>query len=105
VIPAILTALVGLVVVGLIAWPLINRRSGELLPEDNPELRELNERVETALRTVREIDFDHRAGNLSEADYRDLDRAARAEAARLLRRRDALERTVASEDATPPRGA
>ncbi len=94
-IPAILTAIVGLVVVALIAWPLIDRRAVDALPADNPELRDLNERVDQALRAVREIDFDHRAGNLSDEDFRDLDRAARAEAARLLRRRDAMENDVA----------
>lgn len=88
----ILTALVGLVVVALVAWPLVSPRGADALPEDDPEGRELDERVDAALRAIREIDFDHRAGNLSDADFRELDRSARAEAARLLRRRDARDR-------------
>jgi hypothetical protein len=34
--------------------------------------------------------MDHRAGNLSDADFADLDREERARAVELMRRRDAL---------------
>lgn len=92
----IVVAVIALVVVLLVSWPLV-RRDGGPDPVDDPRRRELDARIEASLRSIREIEFDHRSGNLSDEDFADLDRAERANAARLLRRRDALD---ADEDAS-----
>ena len=50
----------------------------------------MDEDLERSLAAIREIEFDHRAGNLSDEDFAELDRAERARAVELLRRRDEL---------------
>ena len=86
----VLLGLVALAVVALIAWPLV-RSPVEAVetraPATDPELRDALDR---SLRAIREIEFDHRAGNLSDEDFAELDAAERARAAELLRRRDRL---------------
>ncbi len=87
----VIVALLALVVVLVVAWPLVRRDGGADPVADDPRRRELDVEIETALRSIREIEFDHRSGNLSREDFVELDRAERAKAARLLRRRDALD--------------
>lgn len=74
-----------------IAWPLVVRstaaREG---PPGSSERALLEEEIERALGAIRELEFDHRAGNLTDEDFSSLDAAERARAADLLRRRDAL---------------
>ncbi len=86
---ALLVALVALIVVGAVAWPLVReRREGvEHWPADEARL-ELHEQIEQSLRAIREIEFDHRAGNLSDSDFAELRDAERSRTAELLRRRD-----------------
>lgn len=88
---ALLIGLVGLTVVALVAWPLTHPRPdrGEG-PERDPERVALDDAIDRSLRAIREIEFDHRAGNLSDEDFASLDRDERRRAAELLRRRDAL---------------
>ena len=64
----IIVELLALVVVLAVAWPLVRRDGGADPVADDPRRR-----------------------NLSEEDFVELDRAERAKAARLLRRRDALD--------------
>ena len=87
----IVVAVIALVVVLLVSWPLVRRGGGADPAADDPRRRELDARIEISLRSIREIEFDHRSGNLSDEDFAELDRAERANAARLLRRRDALD--------------
>jgi hypothetical protein len=50
----------------------------------------VEEDLHRSLEAIREIEMDHRAGNLSDEDFAQLDRAERARAVELMRRRDEL---------------
>ena len=76
-----------LVVVALVAAPL--RRRGTLVEED-AERAELEAARDAKYREIRDAELDHRTGKLSEADWRAMDRALRAEAVEILRRLDSL---------------
>lgn len=87
----LILAAVALVVVVALAWPLVTRRAGEAPPDASAEARRaIEEDLERSLGAIREIEMDHRAGNLSDEDFAELDRAERARAVELLRRRDEL---------------
>lgn len=88
---ALILAAVALVVVAALAWPLVVRRD-EAGPADGgaDARRAVEEDLERSLAAIREIEMDHRAGNLSDADFAELDRAERARAVELMRRRDEL---------------
>lgn len=85
---AILVAAVALAVVAAIAWPLLHERGQAEPPADDHANPALEDQIDRSLRAIREIEFDHRAGNLSDEDFVELDGAERAELATLLRRRD-----------------
>jgi hypothetical protein len=52
--------------------------------------RAVEEELRQSFDAIREIDMDHRAGNLSDDDFAALDRDERARAVELMRRRDAM---------------
>jgi Tfp pilus assembly protein PilN len=84
----VLVAAVALAVVVAVAWPLLHeRRQTEPLADDQAG-RALQDEIDRSLHAIREIEFDHRAGNLSDQDFAELDGAERAQLAALLRRRD-----------------
>lgn len=87
----LIVALVALAVVAAVAWPLVTHRIED--PPDDPvddALRTVEEDLQRSLAAIREIDMDHRAGNLSDADFAALDAAERARAVELMRRADEL---------------
>ncbi len=86
---AALIALIAFAVVAAVSWPLIQprREEGGATPSDLPAVA-LQDAIDRSLRAIREIEFDHRAGNLSDEDFVALDRAERQRAAELLRRRE-----------------
>ena len=78
------------VVVVVIAGPL---RPGRVRESDlalEAERAELEAAKEAKYREIRDAELDHRTGKLSDADWRAMDRALRAEAVELLRRLDRL---------------
>jgi hypothetical protein len=82
---------VALVVVAALAWPLLARRDdGPSADTAADDRRAVEEDLERSLGAIREIEMDHRAGNLSDEDFVELDRAERARAVELMRRRDRL---------------
>jgi biopolymer transport protein ExbB/TolQ len=91
----IVLCVAALLVAVAVAWPLILRDepSAALAAEEQAReadrARDVEEALERSLAAIREIDTDHRAGNLSDEDFAALDRAERARAAELLRQRDA----------------
>ena len=88
---ALIVAAVALVVVAALAWPLVARRDeGPRADAGTDARRALEEDLERSLAAIREIEMDHRAGNLSDEDFAELDRAERARAVELMRRRDEL---------------
>jgi hypothetical protein len=88
----VLVALAALALIAVVAWPLIRPSLHEgSPPAPDDERARIQEDVERSLAAIREIEFDHRAGNLSDADYAALDGAERARTAELLRRLDRLD--------------
>jgi hypothetical protein len=92
----ILIAVATLVLVLAVAWPLM-RGAGEAPAADGGqrELEGIEEELARSLAAIREIELDHRAGNLSDEDFAELDRDERARAVELMRRRDAIAPTEA----------
>ena len=88
---ALIAAAVALAIVVAVAWPLL-AGGEEAEPEDpaGDARRELDEQLQRSLEAIREIEMDHRAGNLSDEDFAALDRAERARAVELMRRADDL---------------
>ncbi|MCW3011681.1 MAG: hypothetical protein JWO90_2085, partial [Solirubrobacterales bacterium] len=77
-------------VVALVGLPL---RAGTAEAADERERRDIEallEAKEAKYREIRELEMDFRTGKLTPEDFRDQDRARRAEAVELLRRLDAL---------------
>jgi tetratricopeptide (TPR) repeat protein len=90
-------ALVAALVLGLPAaafalWPLLRARGrpAPLLPLPTDEREQLLEAKRVALSALRELDFEHAAGHVSDADYAGLRARYEAEAAVTLRALDAL---------------
>ena len=86
----VLIALISVLLVALIAWPLLRGAPGEQPVAQGDDLRAVEEELQRSLDAIREIEMDHRAGNLSDEDFDALDRDERARAVELMRRRDAL---------------
>ncbi len=100
----VIALIAGLAAVMLVGWPLLAREDPQLERQIDAETREvdagtdLREAIERSLAAIREIEQDHRAGNLSDEDFGTLDRAERARAAELMRQRD--ERAPADDEAS-----
>lgn len=87
----LIVAVAALAVVALVAWPLV--RAEDDAPASDAEAdarRDVDEQLGMSLEAIREIEMDHRAGNLSDEDFAELDAAERARAVELLRKADAL---------------
>ena len=92
VVGVLLVALAALLVVAIVAWPLVSARPDAPPPDPGAEARrDLDEQLGRSLEAIREIEMDHRAGNLSDEDFAALDKAERARAVELMRRVDALQ--------------
>jgi hypothetical protein len=90
----VLAVVMSLVLVAAVAWPLMRQRPQAAPAPDAAaeERKALEEALERSLAAIREIEFDHRSGHLSNADFRALDAQERARAVDLIRRRDELDR-------------
>jgi len=73
-------------------WPFVRKRDrpAPLLPLPPDEREQLTEAKRAALRALRELDFEHGAGHVSDADYAGLRARYEAETAETLRALDAL---------------
>ncbi|MGD9696800.1 MAG: hypothetical protein AB7V42_14210 [Thermoleophilia bacterium] len=91
VVGALIAAAAALAVVLLVAWPLVASPAEEERPDPDADARRrLEEDLDRSVAAIQEIEMDHRAGNLSDEDFASLDRAERARAVELMRRRDEL---------------
>ena len=83
-----LGALLAVACVVYVAVPLLRPAHGEAPPGEDPEaerrLRFLEER-DRALAALKELEFDHRTGKISDEDYRALRGPLRSDAGRALR--------------------
>ena len=85
----VLTALaVG--VVALVAWPLLRERGVETSPPDARRLA-LLERRDAALQALQELELDHQAGKLTDADAERERRTLRDEAVAALAELESLD--------------
>ncbi len=83
--------LIGLPAFAFALWPLFLRsRAGALLPLPPDAREQLLERKRQVLRGLRELDFEHESGHISDDDYRDLRARAEAEASETLTELDRL---------------
>lgn len=99
-----MSVLVAAIVIGVPAlaftlWPLWTRRAPVLLPLPPDPREQLLEQKRQALRSLRELAFEHEAGHISDDDYADLCARYEAEAAAVLAELDRL------GPAKPPRSA
>jgi hypothetical protein len=89
----VLAALLAIAAVLWVARPLLSLdpgRAAEPDPAGLERLRLLEER-DRALAALKELEFDHRTGKISDLDYRELVRELRQEAARTLAALDAAQ--------------
>jgi tetratricopeptide (TPR) repeat protein len=83
---------IGVPALAFAVWPLLRRRGGRarLLPLPLDAREQLEEDKRAALRALRELEFEHATGHVSDADYADLRARYEAEAALVLRELDRL---------------
>ncbi len=80
------------------AW---RRASAALLPLPPDAREQLDESKRAALRALRELEFEHASGHVSDADYADLRARYESEAAAILSELDRLEPARPAEAPTP----
>jgi|SRR5690349_3279813 hypothetical protein len=91
----LIVAIAALAVVAAVAWPLVRSDADAPVVDPRAEARQdVDEQLAQSLEAIREIDMDHRAGNLSDEDFAELDAAERARAVELMRRSDALREEI-----------
>ncbi len=95
IIAVVLVVILTLGVACAVAWPLVRGRDGgdaetRRGTEDEERAREVRETLDRSLAAIKEIEFDHRSGHLSDEDFAALDAAERARAVELIRRLDEL---------------
>jgi tetratricopeptide (TPR) repeat protein len=83
---------IGVPALAFAIWPLLRRRggAGTLLPLPADPREQLDEDRRAALRTLRELEFEHAAGHVSDEDYADLRARYEAETAAILSELDRL---------------
>jgi hypothetical protein len=98
----VLAALLAVAAVIWVARPLVAGDGSNVAAEDEAtrERLRLLEARDRALAALKELEFDHRTGKISDADYRELVPHLRQEAAETLAALDAAEREL-SEPARP----
>jgi hypothetical protein len=81
----VLGALLAVAAVAFVARPLLRGGPEELLPEPEQRRLALAEERDRALAALKELEFDHRTGKVSDDDYRALVGPLRTRAAEALR--------------------
>jgi hypothetical protein len=90
IVAAILAVLLATVCVAFVARPFLREPAPDddrlvELPPAERERRRLAEERDRALAALKELEFDHRTGKISDADYRELVTPLRRQAAEALR--------------------
>ncbi|MGH7311286.1 MAG: tetratricopeptide repeat protein [Candidatus Rokuibacteriota bacterium] len=97
--------LVGVPLAVFTLWPLRRHGGGRLLPVPVDAREQLLEQKRQALRALRELQFEHEAGHVSDDDYAELTTRYEAEAARVLTELDHLGPAPRAVAAPAPRAA
>jgi len=92
----VLGALLAVAAVVFVARPLLREGPEETLEAPEPRRLELAEQRDRALAALKELEFDHRTGKISDEDYRALVGVLRRDAAEALK---ALDRGTPRADA------
>jgi tetratricopeptide (TPR) repeat protein len=102
---AVVLAVIGIPALVFVLWPLRARAgaTAALLPLPPDAREQLEESKRTALRALRELDFEHGSGHVGDADYADLRARYEAEAAQIFSELDRLTPTR-SAVVPPPAG-
>jgi cytochrome c-type biogenesis protein CcmH/NrfG len=96
----IVVLVVGVPLLAFTLWPLRRHGARRLLPVPVDAREQLLEQKRQVLRALRELQFEHEAGHVSDDDYAELAARYEAEAARVLTDLDQL-RPVAPRTAAP----
>jgi len=88
----VVSLVVGVPALAFALWPLFGRDAGRrtFLPLPADRRQQLGEEKRAALAALRELDFEHAAGHVSDADFADLRARYEAEAATILTELDRL---------------
>lgn len=88
-----LILLIGVIAAAAIAWPLVRVGSSGSPAAEAPSapIDGLTDELERSLAAIKEIGFDHEAGNLSDEDFAELDASERARAVGIMREIDKVE--------------
>lgn len=86
----LIIAVASVLLVALVAWPVLRAAPEGPPPGQGDDMRAVEEELQRSLDAIREIEMDHRAGNLSDEDFAELDRDERARAVELMNRRDSM---------------
>jgi hypothetical protein len=84
----VLGALLAVAAVWFVARPFLNRGKEEPMIEPPPERLALEEERDRALAALKELEFDHRTGKVSDEDYRIMVGELRRQAANALKALD-----------------
>jgi len=92
-----------LAAIAVVAWPLLNSAKTPAVADGElgPELEELAGQRDTAYRAIKELEFEHQLGNLSQQDYQALRERYRTEAAGILRQLERARRPEKETVAVP----
>ncbi len=95
ILPTLLAAALGLGCALFVVWPLLKARASSSHGEERGgAIDELREEKDKLLHALKDIDFDHRTGKLSDDDFQRLDAEYRSRALQTLERLEALEPTA-----------
>jgi tetratricopeptide (TPR) repeat protein len=97
----VVVLVIGLPALAFALWPLWSRRGPAILPLPPDPRGELLEQKRQAVRSLRELSFEHEAGHISDDDYADLRARYEGETAAVLTELDRL----GPAPAEPPRPA
>jgi len=88
----VVTLVVGVPALVFVLWPLVgrDRRGRTFLPLPHDRRQELSEEKRVALAAIRELEFEHAAGHVSDADFAELRARYEGEAATILTELDRL---------------
>ncbi|PYN85228.1 MAG: hypothetical protein DMD87_23470 [Candidatus Rokuibacteriota bacterium] len=89
---AVVALVVGVPALVFVLWPLLgqDRRGRTFLPLPPDRRQELSEEKRVALAAIRELEFEHAAGHVSDADFAELRARYEGEAAAILTELDRL---------------